>query len=778
MDLPLVMDGIEIGVTTVGLKDMKLAFVKADSFQRVVKDHLDPAALSTILAETYEDGHIPIEGFQYVGLQIDFNSATLQISLSPTEAQRRLKEVTSNRPGSQPAGGSVASVSSYINYSLNQSYVHQSRFSETGAEPLRGFLDGGINLGFLGPVTLEWEATYDENEDSPWSRGEARLIVDDQSNAIRYAVGDVFYQSSEFQGAPNLLGLSVERRYQMLQPFNIITATGQQTFAVDRTSRVEIYVNGILQSTQRLTPGRYNLSDFSFSEGLNDIELVITDDLGRVERVSFSLFLDSTLLKPGISEFSFNAGYRREDRFQQGIEYDFDRPAASGFYRYGIADNLTAGVQAQGEEYLHVYGLEAVVGTPIGTFGATASRSSSEIYGEATAGVARWKLELPIEGSARPITLQVASVFNERNYLSLGQDEPSATFRFQHQARVSSALPGDVFFGLTVRNAEAYEDRGEDETGVSLSLSKRFRWFSASLSMDHLQSNEDETSVLASINIPLGIGRQVRGTYDRLRETTGIQYSDFPSNVVNDWSGSAGIERVAQDEEEYRVSGALNYTANRFIAGVSHDYAQEGFFEGETEERTLAEFRGALVMADGRIALSRPIYDAFALIARHDSLSDSDILINETSKGPTAIADDFGPAVVPSMASYRPQEIHWRADNMPTGYDMGDTRRRINPTYKSGTHFIAGSGANVIAMGTIASSEEMGLKAGSIRPADGRDFPERQTFTNRKGRFVVQKLEPGTYQMDFGSGQTAQFTIPANKIGYMDLGTITLGEEL
>lgn len=777
MDLPFVMDDIEIGTATVGLKDMQMIFIKADSFEQIASGHLDPATLSALLSKMDDDRDIPINGFHDVGLEISFNPATLQVVLSPTEAQRRLKNVSSSRSASAPAGESVAGLSSYINYSVNQGYVHQSQFSDTGAEPLRGFLDGGINLGVLGPVTLEWEATYDEDEDAPWARGETRLVVDDQSNAIRYAAGDVFYQSGEFQGAPGLLGLSAERRYQVLQPFNIITSTGQQTFTVQRTSRVEVFVNGILQSTQRLAPGRYNLSDFSFSEGLNDIELVITDELGRVERVSFSLFLDSTLLKRGISEFSVNAGYRREDSFQRGIEYDYDRPAASGFYRYGIADNLTTGIQLQGEEKLQVYGIEAVIGTPVGVFGTTASTSDSYSYGEAAAGAARWKLEIPVEGSTRPLTLQLASVFNERNYLSLGQEDPSASFRFQHQARLSSSLPGNVYFGLSVRQAEAYLDRAEDETGVSLSLSRRFRWFNANIFVDHVQSDEDETSVLAGISIPLGIGRQVRGTYDRLRETTGIQYSDFPVNVVNDWSGSVEVERVTLDDEEHRVSGALNYTANRFIAGVTHDYSQEGFFEGETEERTLAELSGALVVADGQFAVARPVFDAFALVARHESLADANILVNETSQGPTAIADDFGPAVIPSMASYREQDIYWRADNMPPGYDMGDTRRGIVPTYRSGSNFVAGSGANIIAMGTIVSSDDIGLKAGTVRPADERDFPERQTFTNRKGRFVVQKLEPGVYEMDFGAGRKAQFTVPSGKVGYMDLGTVTLGEE-
>ncbi|WP_158007616.1 fimbria/pilus outer membrane usher protein [Marinobacter sp. X15-166B] len=771
------IDEFEVGAVTVGLKGMNLMFVDGASFVRVVENHLEPAFLAAILAESDEGGDISVEGFEKAGLGIDFNQATLKVAIRPTEAQRKLKSVSSARRSTAFAADSLANISAYMNYNINQGYVHQSGLSEKGAQPLRGFLDGALNFGFLGPVTLEWAAVYDEEEEVSWARDETRLIIDDQSNAIRYAFGDVSYQSGEFQGAPNLLGMSIERLYQTLQPFNNITATGQQTFTVDKASRVEVFVNGILQSTQRLTPGRYNLSDFSFAEGLNDIELLVTDDLGRVEKISYSLFLDSSLLKRGISEFSLNAGYRRQEGFQQKIAYDFDRPAASGFYRYGITNNLTAGVQIQGEQDLKIYGIETLVGTPIGTFGVTASSSESETSGRASAGAARWKTALPDSGSIRAVSVQFASIFNERNYMSLGQDDPNSTYRYQHQARVSGALPGDVFIGLAVRKAQAHQHRGADEKGVSISLSRRFRWFTSNVFIDHVESDEDETSIFAGISVPLGNGRQLRGRYDRLRKTTGLNYSDFPVNVVGDWSGSAEIVRVTQNEEEHRASGSLSYTANRFVAGATHDYAQEGFFEGETEERTLLEFSGAFVITDGHAALSRPVYDAFVLVTRHQTLSDTKILVNETLAGPTAIANNFGSAVIPSISSYRKQEISWRADNLPSGYDLGNTNHHVVATYKSGSHFTAGSGANVVAIGTVASAANMALKAGIVRPTDGRDFPDRQTFTNRNGRFVVQKLEPGTYEIDFGSGRKAQFSIPADQVGYMDLGTIIQDDE-
>ncbi|MBW4936625.1 fimbria/pilus outer membrane usher protein [Marinobacter sp. F4206] len=777
MDLPVYIDNEEAGILTVGIEDMQLVQIQSNSFSKLSGDFLSEELTEDILAQE-ENGQLPVAIIRDRGLDIRFEPATLQIVIAPTQDQRPLKEVFSSRQYQYSPASPGSDFSTFVNYNVVQGYVHQSRFQE-GREPLRGVLDGAINLGFLGPVTMEWEALYQEEQSQEWARESSRLVIDDQQRAIRYTLGDVFYQSTEFQGAPELLGASIERRYGVLQPFNTVTATGQQTFEIQRTSRVDVYVNGILQTSRRLTPGRYNLRDFPFAEGLNDIELVVTDEFGRVERLAFSLFLDSNLLKEGVSEFSFNAGYRRKPPENNTIDYDYNRPALSGFYRHGLTSNLTLGGQFQGEEDLEVYGLEGVLGTPVGTFSSTVSRSESEPFGSAMAGAVRWRYEFPSSYLASPITAQIASIFNEQNYLSLGQDIPSVVFRTQHQARVSSSLYSGLFFSAAYRQAEGFQPE-DDERGISLSLSQRFNWFNVNLYVDYVEAEENDTNVLVNVSVPLGYGRQVRATYNRQQETSGIQYSDYPVNAVHDFAGSLGIERNERDMEEHQVSGNLDYTGNRFVARVDHDYTQEGFFEGETEERSQLELGGALVFSDGYLALSRPIFDSFVMVDRHESLSESDILVNETAFGPSAIANDFGPAVVPDLVSYREQQVYWEAASMPMGYDMGDMWQKLTPSYKSGTVYTAGSAASVIAIGIAVPQDpqDIALRSGVIEPADGRDFPQRQTFTNRKGRFVVQKLEPGEYRITFDGNLTGSFSVPEGAVGYVDLGKIIVRTQL
>ena len=778
MDLPVRVDSVKAGSVTATIRDMKLVSIHRDSFMKMADGYLSSRTISAVSGLADADGNIAVEKIHRQGLTIRFDPARLEIVLSPTEQQRKLRTLAPYALGGGGLATPGSALSAYINYNLSKSYVHQSRFAPTGAVPLTGYLDGAFQFGFAGTAALEWQALYDAGRDQAWTRGDTRLVVDDQPRAIRYALGDLSYQTTEFQGGPNLLGFSAERRYGALQPFNIISSAGQQSFSIQQTSRVDVYVNGVLQTTRRLLPGRYNLSDFAFSEGLNDVELVITDDFGRVQRLSYSLFLDSTLLKAGISEFSFNAGYQRQNQTAPGIDYDFGAPAFSGFYRYGITSNLTLGAQLQADETHRIYGTEGVFGTAIGTFGTTVSASESPDYGSALGASARWKYEIPIAQLLSPLTLQWTSIYLGKDFLPLGQDEPIATFRTQHQLRLSSQLPGSVFFSLSYRQADAYPTEGVDEKGVGLSLSHSFDPVNVNLNLDHVHADSDETSVLLNVSVPLGTSRQIRGYYDRQGKKLGVEYSDYPVNVAGDLSGTFRAERDWQGGEEHQLTGTLNYTANRYIAQLEHDFSEQGFFDGQSEERSRLNLAGALVFADGTAALSRPVYDAFALVKRHPSLSDSEILVNPTPQGATAIADDFGPAVVPSLMSYRAQDLFWRATRLPAGYDMGNTERKFTPAYKSGFAYTAGSAASVIAMGSAVTvdGQPIALQSGVIKPADGREFPERQTFTNRQGRFVIQKLEPGRYRLSFSSGATGTFSIPEGAIGYVNLGIVKLGD--
>ncbi len=63
-------------------------------------------------------------------------------------------------------------------------------------------------------------------------------------------------------------------------------------------------MNGRRVRTVTLEPGRYNLRDLPLASGTNNIQVRVTDDVGRVETIAFPFVFDTNLLIAGEQEFS------------------------------------------------------------------------------------------------------------------------------------------------------------------------------------------------------------------------------------------------------------------------------------------------------------------------------------------------------------------------------------------------------------------------------------------------------------------------------------------
>src|SRR3546814_19833100 len=108
----------------------------------------------------------------------------------------------------------------------------------------------------------------------------------------------------------DLAGLGLTRSYALLDPQRSVKPRGGRTFSLDRDATVEAIVNGRMVRTMRPQHGTYNVSDFPFAQGGHDVELVITDDTGWRDVISFTMLIDRPTPSPGVPAYSMTAGYR------------------------------------------------------------------------------------------------------------------------------------------------------------------------------------------------------------------------------------------------------------------------------------------------------------------------------------------------------------------------------------------------------------------------------------------------------------------------------------
>ncbi len=104
-------------------------------------------------------------------------------------------------------------------------------------------------------------------------------------------------------------------------------------------------MNSVLNQQQIVNNGPYIFNNIPVISGAGTVNVVTQDLLGRSKVVSFSYYASPQLLKPNLVDFSYEAGFVRDN---YGVNSnDYGRFLAVGTYQRGITNNLTLGGHAE-----------------------------------------------------------------------------------------------------------------------------------------------------------------------------------------------------------------------------------------------------------------------------------------------------------------------------------------------------------------------------------------------------------------------------------------------
>lgn len=600
------------------------------------------------------------------------------------------------------------------------------------------------------------------------------LFHDDVAHAIRYSLGDVTPQSfGAYSTSSGMIGIGVERLYQEIQPYRNLRPSGRGGLTIERPSHVDILVNGALYRTIDLAPGNYNLRDFPFLDGLNDVQLVVRDDTGREETINLSFFSDVDLLQPGLSIFSAAFGFE-QNRFGQFEETGYRRtPSFSGFYQRGITDRLTLGASAQGDRHNGLISGEAVVATPLGVFGLQGAGDFNSVDPAQWAALASWRLSSSTQSGAQrsfDLDIEYESAFfspmapagTERNHYSL-----------DITARVQTQLWRDAYgtLGGTYRlGRRGYRDEVTASVGVTQRIAR------LNLSVNYVYAKDAPRSdhrVMLSISMPLSNNQYARAGYDTDRNRVSTDYDLIGIEGLNQTSAQISL---ARDDTGRSAQVDVSHYGNRFQATFNHSYQHT---DGATSEFTDVGAAFGIGYAGGRVALGRDADRGFTIVSAHPTLRGAQVTASDNyALGSSARTGALGPALVPTQRAYQPDAIKIAVDNIPPGYDIGPGRIDILPGAASGYVFEVGSAASNTVIGRIVTNEGKPATylAGSLNPVSGKEARPVQFFTNRTGRMVAQQVAPGRYRvmLNDASAPLGEITVPTNPRGPVDIGMLRM----
>lgn len=629
----------------------------------------------------------------------------------------------------------------------------------------------------FGGFVLENSATLEFGgvEGQTLSRQATRLTYDIPDAGIRLSAGDIFTPSIGFVGSTDILGISAFRNVDVFDPFQTSRPVGRQAFQLSVPSDVDIFVNGALVRQQRLQPGSYDLTNFPQIEGANDIRIEVRNDLGQTQTFSFSSFYDADLLAPGIDQWEFDAGVLAT-RFNRQVQYDFDAVAAQGFYRRGITNELTLGVNGQYYDGRGIVGAEGVVATAFAniSFDLAASFADGRM-GQAVAVTFQPFLSSGWQASGR--TLDGFVEYASRDFGDNAVTGFGRGFRFG--VRYNDIFANDrLSFSATAAYSEVYES-SRDGWDLSVSLAYRFDDdFILRVTPAYREANVDEANASIRVSLTKRFGRTSRAnaSYDTRRNRYLAEY-EYRSQYGGIGTIGANVTMSGADNQEQVGDASVNYIGNRFEASAGYSHV---FSDGRGDElgRSRVNVATALAFSGGDFAIGRPIQDSFAIVRAHPTLDDRQVIVGPavSGQGDRARTGALGPALLPDLGAYSLSRVLFDVRDLPPGYDLGTGAFEFFPPYHSGYSVTVGSNRLASALGTISGTDgqPLAFAVGTVTSTSDEEFEPQQVFTNRSGRFGITGLVPGnSYELAFpNQGVRARIEVPADATGFVDVGAI------
>jgi outer membrane usher protein len=759
LNLPALLDGVPLGQIQATVSLEEVLFVSAEDLARTLGTRLDSGTLARLHA--LGPGQVSAEDVRATGLDVGFDpsSITLRVTIPPSlRGPQTFSSLGAAFAGLEPIEPSRFAVG------ITGSLVTTSRIDRDASPETQLIVSGFANFGGVEGVNLLFGGDARLTDGSDFRRDRLVAFKDNPARALRYSAGDIAPLQARLAGQTDMLGFSIERNYAALQPLRNVRSTGRRSLVLQRRSTVEIYVNGALVQTFVADPGPIDIRDIPLADLSSDISIVVEDDLGRRELETFSAGADLSLLAEGVSEFNASAGFLR-DGFAGDLTYSAD-PVVSLFYARGLRQDLT------------VTG-HAVITTSLQNIGGSVAWARPE-------GIALIETALSHADDGAGLALGLSyrgDPFGQEDrdgLLNLRAEHRTAGFREAVGAGFSDSLKLDVAADYRIRLTEratvnagaAYFTSHRDRTSRSASAGLTYDWGaltnSATIRYSKQSERGDEVGVFFSVSMPFGARSYGYASHDTVSDTT---RAEFRRRRSLDYPAIDLAARALQRRDELELGGRIGLETARYDAALD---VSQFLASGSREEQTVGTLRlqSGLAYVDGRFGTGRDPGRGFLMVSRHPSLETSPVEVKSSAVGRAlGRADLFGPAVVPVVASYRPQEIRVNPLDLPPGYDIGPGGYVISPGATSGLSIRIGDEAYRIAVGRLMTEEgePITLRTGrlvNLTTGDAQPF-----FTNAQGRISLNRLAPGRYRIEVDVSDW----VHEIEIGERDPALISLG---
>jgi outer membrane usher protein len=601
---------------------------------------------------------VEIDGIRYVDVateprfRVSFDEAEQRATIAA--APELFTETRRNSASSALPDISAAAPGGFLNYDVSAS--DDGRHENVGAFLESGFFNAHGVLTASALVSNDDGAGRASRLDTTWSR-------DLPERLATFRIGDAISEASSWSHAVRFAGVKFGTNFST-QPTLITTPLLSATGSAVVPSTVDVFVNGRRVASEAVPPGPFTLDRLPAITGAGEMQVVVTDALGRQQVLTQPYYSGNELLREGLDSYSFEAGALRESYGSAADRYAGWVTSAS--WRRGWTPDLTLGAHA-----------EAANGGR-GALGAEAARRFGTI-GIGTATLATggdgagwgWLGGLGFERNGRRISLSLNGLAASDGFRRVGDSYELNRMRTRLFGAVGVNLQQRGTLTLALARQDYWNAEPLDTLGVSYSVSIG-RWGYLNLTGSQSRASESSTELMLSWTLALEKSRNVN-----------VSLHHSPDPYGEDF------EAVARMQQALPVGSGVGYSLSGSTTGNYRAQAElqgrAGLVGGEVARRDGSEgWRlgaiGGVAVTGAGIIPSRTLSQSFAVVKVAD-YSGLTVMLDQQPIGTT---DAHGRVLIDRVRPYESNQVSLDPREIPFDAELQTATMTVTPAWRSG----------------------------------------------------------------------------------------------
>jgi len=694
----------------------------------------------TIPVKHYGEDFFALDALEGLSYKFDVPTQTLNVQVPPILFNATLLNGVSidfNNLPPAPSGG-------FLNYNVSSRYA-QEQTTTNGLLELGGFGGWGASqTSFLVPEL---------NGQASAIRLDATLVRDQPTQMTSLRFGDVTSGISSWGDTVRLGGMQWTTNFSTQPNFISIPLPAMSGEAV-LPSTVNLYVDNELRMSREVPSGPFSIQDLPVMIGQGNARLVVRDVLGREKVITQPFFTSSSLLKPGLKDYSYELGFVRRNFGTDSNNYG--RPLAVGTHRWGITEQFTGEVHGKLLSKHQILGLSGLMLSPIA---GVLSGSLAMSYSEKGAG---GLLKLGIQRQSGNLSFAANTQLTSQRFTKSGMLSEELALRQISNMSVNLATANYGSFAVSY-NHKNYSDRNVEKKLFASYTRKVGRLGNLRVSM-----NQD-LKMAFNLNFSMPLGNRNTASLSTSVSPGRKQVNLQLSSIKPEESG-LGYRVVAGVGELNHLEAAVNMqneVGNYSLAAVQSQ--NQLAFHGSAS--------GGVAFLGGNTFLSRRITDSFAVVQVPNYSGVGIYADNQL----VARTDANGNALVPILRPYQKNSVRIEQADLPFDAQIDAVKLDVVPYFRSGllVKFPVKSSRGALLSVVLENGEP--LPAGAQVQIIGDKTGENEVFpTGMRGEVYLTGLRTNNQLRATWGQQSCEFALPFPETTELlpHLGTYTCsGEE-